>query len=398
MNSVTRLFMVVGLWSMAGSLISAFVSAWLWKIQTGLVPIILLNAILFTVMIGVFHWFPRWGANWDSRKLMGMGILFRVIYVSLLLILRTHARQWYPILGLTNGLAAGFYWLALFVLTSLWVSSERNDWYNGWMGVLETGFGVIMPAIAGYVIASMPGLSGYHLIFLVALILFSGAWTVIMTGPPQKPDPRTDALPPLNPGPSWPYLLWSIWALGLRDGVFFLIPALLIYIITNSPVWLGLFTAGQAVIQSAEFYLLSRWIRPATRIRWVLAAAVLSIVASAVLWWPMSAGSIYLFGMLIAVAYPPCKVAVEAASLDLIGQSSHTVSDRMVLTGQKEVWINWGRLAGICLLLAVVWTMAGHRLLAIRYVLSVWGLTGPVIVWAFWRLVRADTSAQPAKS
>jgi YQGE family putative transporter len=363
---------------------SSFIGAWFWDIGTGLIPIIIFYSILFFVMVTSFGLASIIRGRIRSLTLITLGILLNIGYLGLLLVLKQDARQYYAWLALVEGLSSSFYWLALFVLASSWVENRQADWYNGWTGTLEAILGLIIPPLSGWIIATLPGISGYRAVFALAFLSLVGCLALISFGnrPQALPAPRNRREPlPVIPG--WHRLLWSFWALGMRDGIYFFVPGLMLYIVTHSTVLLGFFVAMQAAIEGVIFWLLARWSSKISRRTSLRIATLISILAFFVLRRPLNALTLFGLGVLIALAYPSYKIALESSALTAINRYSAHEGDRIQLTGIKEVWINSGRLLSLLILLAVIGLIPHFQIGNLRWILGFWALLPLVILMTY---------------
>ncbi len=372
---------------------SNFIGAWFWDIGTGLIPIIIFYSILFVVMVTSFGLASVIRGRIRSLTLMSLGILLNIGYLGLLLALKTNAREYYALLALVDGLSSTFYWLALFVLASTWVENRQADWYNGWTGTLEAILGLIIPPLGGWIIATLPGISGYRTVFALAFLSLLGCLALLSFGnrPQALPAPR-DHREPLPMIPGWRRLLWSFWALGMRDGIYFFVPGLVLYIVTHSTVLLGFFFAMQAAIEGVIFWLLARWSSKISRRTSLRIATLISILALFVLHRPLNAVTLFGLGVLIALAYPSYKVALESSALTAINRYSAHEGDRIQLTGVKEVWINSGRLLSLLILLAIVELIPHFHVGNFRWILGLWAIL-PVMILMTYRYVDHEVSS-----
>ena len=264
MKPVTRLFLISTGWTLAMFMASNFVGAWFWDIGTGLRPILVFYTILFVVMVASFGFASRIRNHLSSPALMTLGIVLNALYLALLLLLKTQTRHYYIPLAILDGLSSSFYWLSLFVLASTWVEAGQEAWYNSWTGTIEAILGLVAPPLSGWIIRAVPGLNGYRTVFFIAFLSLMACTWLILAGRRHTPVPNEppsekgepEALPAIS---GWRRLEWSFWALGMRDGMYFFVPSLLLFIVTNNTVLLGTFSAMQAVIEGAVFWALTRW-------------------------------------------------------------------------------------------------------------------------------------------
>ncbi len=375
-------------------LASNFVGAWFWDIGTGLRSILLFYALIFVMMVTSFGLASRIRGRISSPLLMTLGIILNALYLALLLILKTKTREYFIPLALLDGLSSSFYWLSLFVLASSWVESGQASWYNSWTGTIEAVLGLLAPVMSGWVIRVLPGLAGYRTVFFIAFVsLLACAWLILTAHhrlPKSQPE-EWDA-PSSTPVeiPGWRRLSWSFWALGMRDGVYFFVPSLLLFIVTDNTVLLGTFAAMQAAIEGGLFWALTRWSGALAEEKGLFAAMLVSLTALGLLVLPLTAVVLFLLGAAIAISYPSFKVRLESAALTAITQVSRDDQDRVRLTGLKEVWINGGRLMSLLIVLGIVTLIGRPDLRVFRWILSLWSFVAVVLFFTARRLPRAQ--------
>jgi YQGE family putative transporter len=396
MKPVTRLFFITTGWTLAMYSASNFVGAWFWDIGTGIRPILLFYTILFVVMVASFGSAARIRGHLSSRAMMTLGIVLNAVYLVLLLILKTKTRQYFIPLAVLDGLASSFYWLALFVLASTWVKENQASWYNSWTGAIEAVLGLVAPPVAGWVIQAMPGLNGYRVVFFAAFLsLLACTWLVIAARRETAGDPPAAGPAPrqaISLPPGWRRLTWAFWALGMRDGMYFFVPNLLLYIVTHSTVLLGAFSSMQAAIQGVVFWGLTR-----TGKRWggrtgLAAATLVSLSALGLVAVALNAVVLFALGAAIALSYPSFKVLLETSALTAITRHGRTEQERTQLTGLKEVWINGGRLFSLLFLLVLLSLLGPLNIPDFRWILGLWSLV-PVGMYVLARGLKSTAAA-----
>ncbi len=164
-----------GLWEIATTAAASFTGAWLWRIHTPPDTVILYYLVWFGVMTGVFGVGAVTRYPAASRTMQALGLSVAIIYLGAFAVLGSDARGWVWALAGLTGLASGLYWLALYAQAAHAVHASQATQYTAWLGVVETGAGVAVPPLTGLVIAALPGLVGYRLIFLGAAVLVAVA-------------------------------------------------------------------------------------------------------------------------------------------------------------------------------------------------------------------------------
>jgi hypothetical protein len=276
-------------------------------------------------------------------------------------------------------------------LAARWVAPEQSRWYNSWAGAIEAGLGLAIPPASGALIRLLPDRLGYHVIFGLGVASLTTAAVILMPArrdvavvPTSRPSPRSRR-PPI--GRRWFWLLLSFSSLGLRDGLYFVIPGLLLFIVSQNAEWLGLYTAMQALLEGGIFFLLAHWQKLAKSRATLVTAATVSLLGVAWIWLPLRPVALFGLGALVACAYPPLKVALESRALEQIQRASTGPAGDTHLTAVKEVAINGGRVVSLLTVVAVVGASSplhGHDL---RLLIGLWAFTPVATVACYFASV-----------
>ena len=90
----------------------------------------------------------------------------------LVLWLGTSSFHYFVWLGMVQGISAGLFWLAFNVVYFEVTDPDNRDRFNGWVGLLGSGAGIIAPWISGLLIVNLGDGAGYRLIFSISLGIF----------------------------------------------------------------------------------------------------------------------------------------------------------------------------------------------------------------------------------
>src|SRR5690625_2423697 len=170
------LLIIGGLYSLGIFLSNTFVNVYLWKQSNNYTTIALYNLAVYIVQPLTFIVAGKLAKKIDRVFVIRLGVVFLSLFFLTVLILGNKAATFNIILGSILGGVYGFYWLAFNVLTFEITEPETRDFFNGFLGVLQSIAGMIGPLLAGIIIANMTENNGYTVIFLFSLILFVGAF------------------------------------------------------------------------------------------------------------------------------------------------------------------------------------------------------------------------------
>jgi YQGE family putative transporter len=279
-----------------------------------------------------------------------------------------------PLIAFVNGAAGGFYWLGYMLATKHSTTNANRDSALGLIGTSTAVVQMAAPFCSGLIIRLVKGTAGYLAVFFVSFVF--AVVTFFLAGRVSShnyeagvPKPLKTALSLAAISPGVKFGLASEFGRGLYDGAFYIILNLLIYQLVKDEFMVGLnsFIAGSAGIL---FNLLAaRILRPSNRAASTAVAASFLAMSIAVLGvWTST-------GMLIGVSI------VNAAVLTFTSIPNNSMYVYVVeglgdggehspeLFAFREIWLNLGRIAGVCLLLFIPqsmgWCIAGLFVLSI---------------------------------
>src|SRR5690606_16437238 len=114
----------------------------------------------------------RWAKKIDRVIVLRLGVVFLSLFFIAVLVFGERASSFLIILGALLGIGYGFYWLAFNVLTFEITEPDTRDFFNGFLGILQSLGGMIGPLLAGIIISRLDGTVGYTTIFTISFVLF----------------------------------------------------------------------------------------------------------------------------------------------------------------------------------------------------------------------------------
>lgn len=174
LNGQAALLLIVqALYGIANALSGTFVPVYLWKASQSYMLIGWFTMGQY-VMSGLTFWVVgKWVKEHNKMNSLRIGIILSGVFYCSVLLLGTQAKVYYLPLGLLNGMALGFFWVAFNVVYFEVTDPDNRDRFNGWSGLLGSAAGIVAPWVSGLLITSMQGEKGYRLIFTLSLIIFS---------------------------------------------------------------------------------------------------------------------------------------------------------------------------------------------------------------------------------
>src|SRR5690625_4066655 len=166
------LIVIGGLYALGIFLSNTFVNVYLWRQTNDYLTIATYNLAIFILQPLTFIAAGKLAKKIDRVIVLRLGVTFLALFFLTVLFLGEHAAHFNIILGCLLGIGYGFYWLAFNVLTFEITEPETRDFFNGFMGGLESLGGMVGPLLAGIIISKMSTNIGYMTVFSISLGLF----------------------------------------------------------------------------------------------------------------------------------------------------------------------------------------------------------------------------------
>ncbi|MED4909745.1 MFS transporter [Brevibacillus centrosporus] len=391
-NQSKLLLFVNVLFITAGALSGTFVNVYLWKVKSQFAPIAWFTLCTHLAGALTFWLAGAWVKRYNKMNALRLGMAMSALFYLLVLVLGTNVVSYAAALGLVQGMAVGFFWLAFNVVYFEITGPDNRDLFNGWAGLLASGGGMIAPWISGYLISRMTSTKGYALIFTLSLILFVVG--VIISFFLKKRQSEGDyswsfAYHSLRQDANWRWAFGALAGQGLREGVFGFIIGLMVYIATKSEMTLGNYWLITSAVGLVSYYAVGKWFKPQNR-QWVMLCGALVMSGIVTLFfWQVSYATLLIFGVAVGLAYPLFSVPMISTVFDLIGSNEESAKNRVEFVVLREFGLDAGRMVGILVFLMV--TSFSTSPIALNWLVFLIGL-GPLIAWYCMRKVFARVS------
>src|SRR5690625_1664462 len=163
---------------------------------------------------------------------------------------------------------------------------------------------MIGPLLAGIIIANMTENNGYTVIFLISLILFVGAFSISFFLKRRKAAGvfqfKKILLERLK-NPNWNKILIAHMSQGLREGMFFFIITIWVFLITTSEFALGIFNLLLSGSSLLFYFLVTKFIKPTTRKKAILIGGLLLYFPIYIILIFKSYLSIFIYAILVGL-------------------------------------------------------------------------------------------------
>lgn len=389
------LLVIGGLYSLSIALSNTFVNVYLWKQSGEFLDLGIYNLSIVVMQPITFIFAGRLAKKIDRVVVLRLGVIFLAIFFLTVLMIGDSAARYLILLGGTLGIGYGFYWLAFNVLTFEITEPETRDFFNGFLGIINSTAGMIGPIIAGYVISRLKNFSGYTTIFTISLILFSGA-VILSFFLKRRPASGNYLLKRVikerKNDKNWKLITSAHFFQGLREGTFAFVIGVFVFIATGSELALGKFGLVNSSVALIAYYTATRVIKKTTRKKFILIGGIFLYLSIFVILFDLSYQKLLIYAVLIAIGYPMLLVPYTSLSYDVIGRAWNIAKARIEYIVVKEIFLNAGRIVSIIgFIIAVVFFDEKQ---SIPILLAIIG-TGHIVIYFFIRNIRLEDSPKP---
>jgi MFS transporter, YQGE family, putative transporter len=358
------LLLVGGLFTLSTALSNTFVNIFLWKQSGDLADIAFYNLAIVLMQPVAFYWAGRCAKKIDRVIVLRIGVVILALFYMAVLWLGGLASQYLLLLGTMLGFGLGFYWLAFNVLTLEVTEPDTRDFFNGYLGVLNSLSGMIGPLTAGYIITIMDKHSGYETIFRVSMVLFIAAVALSFFLKRRKADGQFGlkaVFEERKANRSWLQLLRAHFFQGLREGTFVFLIVIWVYTVSKSEFALGTFGFVQSIVSFVGYYFVSHYLKPEQRKSAIFAGGLLLFLSPFMLLFPITFVLLILYGIFVSIAYPLLLVPYVSLTYDIIGKCRGIHERRIEYIVVREIFLNGGRIFSIVLFLFVIFAFSEER-------------------------------------
>lgn len=240
----TRLLLIVNGLFIAGTALSGtFLGVYLWKARNDFLLIGWFTLLTHITMAVTFWMAGKLVKESSKTMVLRLGIGSSAVFYGAVLLLGKSTIDYVWLLGLLNGLASGFFWVAYNVVYFEVTDASTRDRFNGLAGVVGAFVGIVVPWCSGYLLSHMSGERGYRVIFMASLGIFLAGVLVSFLLRHRGTEGHYEWALPLRAlrrsDTHWPRVFGALAAQGVRESVFGIMIGLLVYIHTGSELKLG---------------------------------------------------------------------------------------------------------------------------------------------------------------
>ncbi|KPH71765.1 MFS transporter [Oceanobacillus caeni] len=388
------LLLIGGLYSLGIFLSNTFVNIYLWRQSGDYITIAVYNLGINLFQALTFILAGRLAKKVDRIIVLRLGVIFLSVFFLSVLIIGEKASYFNFLLGCLLGIGYGFYWLAFNVLTFEITEPDTRDFFNGFLGVLQSLGGMIGPLFAGLIIAKLDGNVGYTTIFTISFILF--IFAVISSFFLKRRSAKGDfyfrrILYERKNNKNWSRILYAHFFQGIREGVFVFVISIWVFIVTKSEFALGTFNLVLSGLSAVLYFIVTKYIKPARRKKAILIGALLLYISIFIILFNVNYLLLILYAIVIGIAYPIINVPYVSLTYDVIGKAWKAGELRIEYIVVRELFLNVGRIVSVLIFLLGVSLFDAEKIIPI--LLVVFG-AGHLIIYLYVRNISMGSSSR----
>ncbi|MFD2209183.1 MFS transporter [Virgibacillus halophilus] len=366
------LLVIGGLYSLGIFLSNTFVNVYLWKQAGDYTTIAVYNLAIFIFQPITFIFAGIIAKKIDRIIVLRLGVSFLSLFFLAVLFLAEKSATYNFLLGGLLGIGYGFYWLAYNVLTFEITEPDTRDFFNGFLGVLQSLGGMIGPLAAGMIIVYLSDDIGYTVIFAVSFALFIGA--VVCSFFLKRRQAEGDfyfkrVLQERSRNKNWRKILDAHLFQGLREGIFGFVITIWVYLVTKSELSLGMFNLYCSGLSFVAYFLATKYIKPSRRKKAILFGAGMLFFSLFIILIHMNYTTLIIYAVIIGIAYPILTVPYTSMTFDVIGKASKAKELRVEYIVVRELFANIGRVVSILIFLLAIMFMDPVKIIPVLLII-----------------------------
>lgn len=353
------LLLIGGLYSLGIFLSSTFVNIYLWKQSNSYTDIALYNLSIYILQPLTFILAGKCAKRIDRVIVLRTGVIVLSLFFLTVLLVGEKAATFNILLGSLLGVGYGFYWLAYNVLTFEITEPDTRDFFNGFLGVLQSLGGMTGPLLAGFIISRLNNFTGYTVIFAISFGLFIVA-VLVSFGLSRRKARGNFSFRRIvierKHNPNWNKILNAHISQGFREGTFLFAVSIWIFLMTNDELFLGVFNLVYSAFSFLFFFLVSQWIKPRRRKKAILISGLSLYLSVLILLISDTMALLLIYAGVAGIFFPLFYVPYLSLTYDVIGKSWNAGEMRIEYIVVREIFLDLGRILSILtFLMAITW-------------------------------------------
>lgn len=327
--------------------------------------------------------------------------LYILMYIAFFALMFTgKLSQGVPLIAVLSAFAATAYWIAYNVMLIEFSGENERDVAISLMGMSGGLVSMVMPTLSGVVIAAFRGMTGYYVMFGISLAVAVLTILLSITKVPAiaSKTRRTYfkiALHDIVTTRVWRICMTCEFVKGLREGTFAFFLNVLLFELVKNEALIGLNTFLSALLAILANWTISRFLRPAHRVRWILTSVTVLFTASLLLFFKLDTMTVILMSVINAFFNITLLNPITSILFSLFGRTAHGAQAKYEFLGIKDLCLGIGRGVGVIIVLLFPRTQTGY-LVAICVLTATQYLTAFLASRTVRELQREDAAADEA--
>lgn len=347
-----RLLLVISaIFTFAMGLADIFVSVFFWRETKNFNVIVIYNLMHYiTAPITLFlagFLAKRKNGIWSLR----VGLLLFALFYILILYIGNKGLIYIYLLGVLNGMAAAFYWLAYNTLSFDFTDTTNRDTFNGFDGFYCGIAAAVAPIISGFIISRYRTVRGYSIVFGIALTLFVVLIFISMLIKCINYGSRLNVRSSISRNcKEWSAIRKATFIWGFRDAIIIFLVNILIIQTTKSELSLGELSLISSLLSSGSYVLVQKIIKPPKRRLSILIGTAFAFISVIGLIFKVSYSTLLFYTVVESIFLPFFLIQLSSASFNVISRA-HDDDLRIEYMINKDVVLGGGRIISSILLL-----------------------------------------------
>jgi len=333
---------------------NTFVNTFLFQTGGGFTAVIRYNLLLYVFQILSYSTVAALSGRVKPTSFTRLGIVMFACAAVTLLVLGERSGAYYPLIAVFVGIGGGAYWLPYYIFSVSFTTPANHQYALSANGMISTVIYSASPALSGFIISRLPGLTGYMTVFAVAIAAFLCA--VVMSFKIPSDLSRENPLPGLFRRYKRDRALWSFIAgeilHGVRDGAFMFYLTTLLFAMVTSELAVGLTMTARSIMSIIVYKSLIAGSAPRERMLPVIAVTAAGLIFTGGLHIWFTVAAIVTYSIFNAVMQSFVQNGVQYTTFELCGYFSRDGTPRAYgVTAVRSIALDIGRVAGISFML-----------------------------------------------
>lgn len=348
------LLVVSSLFAFSMGLSNIFVNIFFWRETKDFIVIALYNLIINIttpvtfILAGMLS--KKKNGIWSLR----LGLLIYALFFALILYIGNRGNVYIYLLGLTSGIAAGFYWLPFNVLCFDFTSVNNRDTFNGLNGGFSGVATIIGPITAAYIISRFTGLIGYRIVFAMTCGIFLILILVSSIFKCENYSDKIDYKIALGNGnEDWQIIRKSTFFWGFRDSVMSFLINIIAIEVFKKEIILGAFALVAAIIVSISYVLVQKIIKPPHRKAAILFGTIGAFISVLPLVMRINFHTLFVYGVIDSFCLPFFMIQLSSATFNII-DGRQDKDRRIEYMINRDIVLNGGRAISVSILIILL--------------------------------------------